>query len=419
MLRPYVNCDFIMAEDKKTKQDLPKGFVDIMHHLLGDDADNFFEAMLEAPSVAVRINSRKPCHSFDGGQRVPWCEHGYYLQHRPVFTLDPLLHAGCYYVQDPSSMIYEKVVETLVGQFRKESVFPLNLSVLDLCAAPGGKTTAMINALPDGSHITANEFISKRAGVLRENLIKWGYPAVRVTNRDTASFAEEGETYDIIAVDAPCSGEGMMRKDKDAINQWSVDLIHKCAELQRKIIDNAIGALKPGGFLIYSTCTFNREENEENAEYISNEKGMIPFDLSFPKEWNIGKGINTNLPVYRFMPHLTKGEGLFLAVFRKDGCVKGIKGVKDVRDVKGVKEGEVPEIQDILSVDFNIGNYNHVDLTKEEALKYLRREALQFGEGVPKGIVIVTYEGHPLGAVKNIGNRANNLYPKSWRILMR
>lgn len=437
---------------------LPPGFIKMMHDLLGDEAECFLNAMQNNPVVSVRLNSRKPSDAFNGERVVKWCPTGRYLDERPVFTLDPLLHAGAYYVQDASSMIHYECIKRILSRLsadlndscgNKAEIFPVSL--LDLCAAPGGKTTAMIDALPDGSRIIANEYVGKRAAVLKENLTKWGYPLASVSSHDSSWFADNGHSFDIVAVDAPCSGEGMMRKDSDAISQWSLELIGHCANLQKEILSNAAKVVRPGGFLIYSTCTFNRIENEENAEFITRELGMAPFDLSFPEEWGIPGGIDTHLPVYRFMPHKTEGEGLFLAVFRKPGeysrrdmplsmpqnrCQpedrptpatsrkhRQCRHDKQANIKQPANDGtlskEVPAMAEILSCSFNRSNAILAELTKDQALSYLRRESLTLPPEIPKGIVIATYKGLPLGPMKNIGQRANNLYPKSWRILMR
>lgn len=417
---------------------LPSGFIEMIRDLLGEETDDFLLAMQEPPSCSVRLNTRKPGAHFDNSIPVKWCQTGFYLPERPIFTLDPLLHAGAYYVQDASSMIYQEVITKILNVFYNgEPLLPI--SVLDLCAAPGGKTTAIIDALPDKSKIMANEFVAKRAAILRENLTKWGFPDVTVLNKDTSFFTHSGDLFDIVAVDAPCSGEGMMRKDSDAIAQWSPQLIEKCARLQREILTNAAPVVKPGGFLIYSTCTFNRKENEANAQFITDELGLVPFDPAFPEEWGIPRGINTSLPVYRFMPHKTKGEGLFLAVFRKPGewtppylAKNHARKEKVTRLKKSNPEAsaakarrqhndkaqieEVPDIEEILSTDFDREKFPEAELTKEQALAYLHKEAIILPAETPKGIVIVTFRGLPLGAVKNIGSRANNLYPKNWRI---
>lgn len=442
--------------------ELPSGFIDMIRHILGDDAELFFDAMQKQPVVSVRTNSRKPTGAFAEERKVKWCPTGHYLDQRPVFTLDPLFHAGAYYVQDASSMIYYECIRRILASLHGDAVSetgyePIPVSLLDMCAAPGGKTTAMIDALPDGSRIVANEYVGKRAAILKENLTKWGYPGVVVTNRDSSSFALNGDQFDIVAVDAPCSGEGMMRKDPDAIAQWSPELISQCASLQKEILRNAFDALKPGGFLIFSTCTFNTVENEGNAEFIKSELGMEPFNPEFPSDWGIPGGICTALPVYRFMPHKTEGEGLFLAMFRKPGDFersnltsfippahsvaastssthkkeasfkkessvnrKASSRDKSSREKTDRKESpDVPEMEEILSTSFNRASYPLAELTKEQALAYLRRESVVLPPETPKGIVIVTYKGLTLGPVKNIGSRANNLYPKNWRILMR
>lgn len=379
--------------------EIPTGFKEMLHSLLGDEASELLRALEEEPVTSVRLNKRKPGAEFPDGVPVKWCPSGLYLSQRPDFTLDPLLHAGAYYVQDASSMIYETVTALLLSRFDAKA--DAKFRVLDLCASPGGKTSAMINSLPDGSEIIANEYVAKRVGALRENLDKWGYPQTKITNRDSKFYANGGESFDIVAVDAPCSGEGMMRKEEMARKQWSQELIVKCASLQKEILSNAVEALKPGGFLIYSTCTFNRLENEENCEFIKDGLGLIPIDMNFPSDWGISPGIETELPVYRFMPHKTKGEGLFLAVFLKPG------------------EWEPSRIPNLGNTEIDKNQFPSVDVNKETALQYLRREAIKLPDEAPRGMVEITYKGLPLGPAKNIGTRANNLYPKNRRILKR
>ena len=391
------------------KNPLPTDFISMLHDLLGDEASSLINALEEPSVTSVRLNRRKPVAEFPESEKVPWCSSGRYLKERPEFIFDPLLHAGAYYVQDASSMIYETVAEKIIREFSSSSECntdlktssAYNYKVLDLCAAPGGKTTAMINAVPDGSEVTANEYSPKRVNALRENLDRWGYENVTVTNKDSSFFADQGEIYDIVAVDAPWSGEGMMRKEEIARTQWSPKLVEQCSTLQKEILKNAVEALKPGGFLIYSTCTFNRKENEENAEYIARELNLIPFDPGFPKEWGIQGGIGTDLPVSRFMPHKTKGEGLFLSVFRKPGNWEPTR--KSKFKIERKEEKKLPS----------------VDVDKDTALAYLRRESIKLPEDAPKGLVTITYKGLPLGEAKNIGSRANNLLPKNRRILKR
>lgn len=388
---------------------LPPAFIEEIKNLLGEEEGTaLIESLDTLPVTSVRLNKRKPGASFQEGKPVTWCKSGLYLSERPQFIFDPLMHAGAYYVQDASSMIYETVTGILYDKFREFSKKNLEsdsgtsqeikLRVLDLCAAPGGKTTAMINALPDGCEIIANEYSPKRVGALRENLEKWGYPHI-VTNKDSSFYGAQGPSFDIVAIDAPCSGEGMMRKEDEARRQWSPKLVEQYASLQKEIIKNGVDALKPGGFVIYSTCTFNRKENEENAEFISKELNLTPVDPALPKEWNIPKGIGTDLPVFRFMPHKTQGEGQFIAVFQKPG------------------EWEPSRIKITPTVEKE--KYPEVEVDKDTALAYLRRESIKLPDNAPRGLVIITYKNLPLGPAKNIGTRANNLYPKHWRILKR
>lgn len=382
--------------------ELKEEFKDMLKDLLGDEALELIKALDQPAVTSVRLNKRKNVCEFENTEPVKWCPSGLYLNERPEFIFDPLLHAGAYYVQDASSMIYETVISTLLPFFSYNSyssVVP-HLKILDLCAAPGGKTTAMINALPDGCEVIANEYSAKRVGALRENLDRWGYPLVSITNKDSSFYAKQGENFDIVAVDAPCSGEGMMRKEEVARTQWSKELINQCCILQKEILKNAVESLKPGGFLIYSTCTFNRNENENNAEYIVEKLGLNAFNLNFPEEWKISRGIDTDIPVYRFMPHKTKGEGLFLAVFRKPGLWEESK--------KRTTFSSKP-----------LDMYPCVDVDKSIALSYLKRESIILPQNAPKGLVTITYKGLPLGAAKNIGVRANNLFPKNRRILKR
>lgn len=382
-------------------KDLPEGFKTMMRELMGVESDSLIDALQLPPVVSVRLNKRKHIDQFDSCEKVPWCESGYYLESRPEFIFDPLLHAGAYYVQDASSMIYETVTKQIVEIFAKESDCNPCLHVLDLCAAPGGKTTAIINSLPDNSSIVANEYVRKRLPALQENIERWGFPNVKITNHDVSFFSKQGVLYDIVAVDAPCSGEGMMRKEEVARTQWSHELIQQCSSLQKDILRNAVEALKPGGFLIYSTCTFNRKENEDNAEYIKSELRLKPYDLDLSPDWNISKGYDTDIPCYRFMPHKTKGEGLFLSVFRKPGDWH--HSSSKINSILCNQDAELPK----------------VEISRELAVSYLRGESIILPENAPLGLLTVCYKGFPLGKAKNIGKRANNLYPKNKRILKR
>ena len=376
---------------------LPEDFTRETRLLMGEERFNsFMRAFDEEPPVSIRINPRKVNH---GGchQRVPWCEEGFYLEGRPQFTFDPLFHAGCYYVQEAASMFVCHVLR----QFVKGPV-----AMLDLCAAPGGKSTAARSVLPEGSVLVSNEPMATRAQILLENITKWGAQNSIVTNNYPRDFRKAKTLFDVILCDVPCSGEGMFRKDPATIGEWSLQNVEKCWRLQREIVADTWECLKPGGLLIYSTCTFNIKENEENVRWIIDTYNAEILSVPTKPEWHITgsllEGFDT--PVYRFIPGITQSEGLFMAVLRKDGSHTGVGAKNDLKRLKMLK-ADLPE-----------GDFPQVDLPYSEALKYLRGEALVLPADTPRGFVTVTYKGFPLGPVKNIGNRANNLYPKPWRI---
>ena len=447
---------------------LPADFTAQMQQILdADEAARLFAALGEEPKVSVRRNTSK-CAPFSAGSAVvPWCPDGKYLVCREAFTFDPLLHGGAYYVQDASSMIIATIVRRLT-----QGSGPV--CYLDLCAAPGGKSTAAIDALPSQSLVVCNEIMNNRAQVLRENIIKWGSPYCVVSNNDSAAIASLGAFFDIIAADVPCSGEGMFRKDDEAVSQWTTALVEQCAARQREIIDNAWKALKPGGFLIYSTCTFNREENEEMIEYIVAGHHAESVDLHLDSDFGIRRGIGTAYHCYRFMPHITDGEGLFVAVLRKSAdelsmpavrvqAAKPRRGNEPAVDrsvgrwlvrpddfqlsmvsdtvvaIPRMYSGEiaalgstlrvihrgiavatakgrdlVPTQSLALSTALSASAFERVEVPYETAIAYLRGESICID--APRGIVALTYRGTVIGFVKNLGNRANNLYPKEWRI---
>lgn len=301
---------------------IPTGYRSFIAREIGPLADGLVDCLEQtAPEVAVRVNRRKlraagvpdgwlpeVCR---GGERVPWWPEGYLLPERPDFTHDPALHQGLYYVQDASSMITAHVVGALAGRLGDAP-----LLMLDACAAPGGKSTAALDALPEGSMLVANEFDFRRASILTENIQKWGCPAVAVSRGDTARFRRMPEMFDIVAADVPCSGEGMMRKDAQACAQWSERLVDECAARQWEIVENLWQALAPGGFFIYSTCTFNTRENERIADRMTADLGAEPVAVLLPEDSGIvvdGKGR------MRFLPTRLRGEGLFMAILRKPG----------------------------------------------------------------------------------------------------
>ena len=442
-----------------------------MRQLLGDDYDAFREALLGEPAVSIRFNKSK-CTATPDYERVPWATDGYYLSERPAFTFDPMFHAGCYYVQEASSMFVEQAVKQHLQKARV---------ALDLCAAPGGKSTLLRSLLPDDCVLVSNEVMRPRAQVLSENISKWGHPRCIVTSSYPADFTPLGETFDLILVDAPCSGEGMFRKDEVAVSEWSPENVEVCWKRQRDILTDIWPTLRPGGLLIYSTCTFNTQEDEENVRWMMDELGAELLPISIDDSWGITPSLLPDVPhAYRFLPGRTRGEGFFLAVVRKGegasvaDAPRGGKGKK--KDKKGkqpaiavpteckqwladsssytykvigtevmalpsdmeplyavlseqlhlIKAGitlaelkgsdALPAHDLAMSTALRAEVFAHCELAYDEALRYLRREAITLPVDTPRGFVLVTYRNAPLGFVKNLGNRANNLYPNEWRI---
>ena len=362
--------------------------------------NRFLEAFNEDAPVSIRVNPRHLTKCLTLCE-VPWCQEGFYLEGRPQFTFDPLFHAGCYYVQEASSMFVTHVLRQLV----KEPV-----EMLDLCAAPGGKSTAARAVLPEGSTLISNEPIPNRAQILLENITKWGWPDCTVTNNYPRDFRKAKLKFDVILCDVPCSGEGMFRKDPETIREWSPQNVEKCWRLQREIVADAWECQNPGGILIYSTCTYNTKENEENVRWIIETYDAEILAVLTQPEWNITGSLleGFEAPVYRFIPGFTRGEGLFMAVLKNRGERREVRGKRnDLRQAQGLR---------ILSPLTSHLSPLTTDLSYPDALRYLRGEALVLPADTPRGLVTVTYKGFPLGPAKNIGNRANNLYPKPWRI---
>ena len=455
------------------KTTLPEAFSTYTREIMGEERwTRFAEAMDEEPPVSVRLNPmkfRSDCMALPAEEDEPveWCREGRYLKERPMFTLDPLLHAGAYYVQEAASMYITQVI-------RDHAPADRPLMVLDLCAAPGGKSTAMRSVLPEGSLLMTNEPMRPRANILMENIQKFGHPDVIVTNNYAIDYQRSRLQFDVILADVPCSGEGMFRKDEGAIREWSVANVKKCAALQREIITDIMPCLRDGGLLVYSTCTYNRQEDEENVDFICS-------------EWQMEK-----LSERRFIPGETRSEGLYMAALRQTGsdasqqttismldssatkkdkkqkrrgkasaeqAVKGAKEmsgwIKDNEDFSittlgqrfvavrkqwrnvydtaleklrvmhaGIELGE-PKGKDIipseclaLSTAFNPEAFATAELDRDTAIAYLRREPIRLPPDTPRGFVAVGYQGLYLGFVKNLGNRTNNLFPQEWRIRM-
>lgn len=436
-----------------------------------DDALVAFSAFDSPASVAVRRNPFK-----DGicpeGRQVPWCSHGRILPERPQFTLDPHFHAGAYYVQDSSSMFVGHAFRHILKDLRVPSGRPFR--VLDLCAAPGGKTTdlaaSLREAFGDAFILVANEVMKARAGVLADNVALWGDPNVVVTSDDPSAFAGLPGFFDVIVADVPCSGEGMFRKDEEAQKQWSEDNVALCEARQRRIIADVWPSLARDGVLIYSTCTFNRYENDGNVRWTADELGAEPLfrdDVLVP-----GNGVIKTELGYSLVPGHVEGEGQYCSALRKKSDVewreikgrgmrpskasavpKGLKVPVD-RDVTVRMKGEtvtavpavisadlavlepqlhviaagcavgvmkagtlVPDADLALSIILDKDAYPSAEVDQKTALAYLHRDAIMLPDS-PKGFVLVRYEGLPLGFVKNLGNRCNNLHPQSRRIRM-
>ena len=289
--------------------ELPAEFTDRMRRLLGDEYGDFETALLTESQTSLRLNPAK-CNRRPDYQPVPWCRDAYYLETRPAFTFDPRLHGGAYYVQEASSMFLDYVLRRFVDT---------PVRYLDLCAAPGGKSTLALSALPAGSLAVCNEVVRNRTHILAENIIKWGYDNTVVTRNTAADFGKLHHYFDVVLVDAPCSGEGMFRKDAQAVTEWSPSQVGLCAERQREILTDVWDTLRPGGLLIYSTCTYNREENEDMIHFLCKHFGATPLSADPPAAWHIRPSFDEDLPAYRFMPHYTRGEGLFMAIVRKPG----------------------------------------------------------------------------------------------------
>ena len=426
---------------------------------MGSELDGFCRSLQQEPVVSVRLNDKADL-TLPWAGRVPWCHDGWYLQERPQFTLDPLLHAGCYYVQEASSMFVEHILDTFL---HPDSV------VLDLCAAPGGKSTLISQWLGEEGLLVSNEVVRQRVFILSENIQKWGNGNTVVTHNKARDFGERmPNAFDCVLVDAPCSGEGMFRKEQKAVDEWSLRNVQMCAARQQEILMDAWDTLKPGGLLIYSTCTFNPQEDEDNARFIQERLGADLLHVPVEKEWGITETVG-----YHFYPHKTRGEGFYVAVFRKHEeafAPLKIRGEKKKTAVAveceeelrtwlrqpeqwalrqedrfsmayplrykelidfmstrltcistgfgvGEMRGKTPVPQHALAMAkaFNSAKFRAVELDREKALSYLRCEAINLPDQ-PFGVLLLTYQGIPLGFVKNIGSHSNNLYPKEWRI---
>ncbi len=433
---------------------LPEDFLKQAKKFAGADYEKFISSLEKPSGISIRLNPYKPTDQFDGEDPVSWSLRGKYLKERPSFTLDPLFHAGCYYVQDASSQFLEIPFQTAAKMLNR------SLLVLDLCAAPGGKSTHLLSMLGENDLLVSNEVIPSRNNILRQNIIKWGCANVVVTQNDPSQLAKMERLFDIIVVDAPCSGEGLFRKDKEAISEWSLENVERCAVRQNEILDHAFEMLKPDGCLIYSTCTFEPVENDDQIKRLIEQYNMsvIPVDYSSDEITKTAYG-------FSFYPHRTRGEGFYISLLQKrtDETAAGIKTgkskeeshsylsfLKNSESFTALKKDE--NLYAILSAHFNTVNYLrnnsyvrlagiHIgelkgkDVVPSEALalsndlgekfpvlEFSKEDALDFLRGgnpsvdCPNGFAVVSYKNHTLGWIKKIGNRVNNYYPKEWRI---
>lgn len=439
-------------------EQLPEGFRESFSADFGEATYEALERELreESSPVSIRLNSAKLPKASATGQ-IPWCPEGRLLEERPIFGADPLWHAGAYYVQEPASMVVAKYLETL-------KVEPS--LVIDLCAAPGGKSTLLRSRLPQDSLLISNEPERKRAKVLEENILRWGADNTIVTSAYPEALSETGIMADLILVDAPCSGEGMFRKEEAAITGWSLDHVDECARLQRGILRSAWEMLLEGGTLIYSTCTYNRRENEAQLSLLRDDCGAEVIPL--PEL--VGYGVEESeeeAGVYRFFPHKTHSEGLTCFAVRKGGerpirCEGASRKRKRPRIPEEVKklerEGllwseeesawyslspqwwltldllEAARGVKILSTGVRLGMmkgkdfvpdqawalspqlsplipYRRREVTGEEAFDLIRRQTISSTR--EPGYYLATYRGVPLTLIKDLGSRVNNLYPKS------
>lgn len=432
------------------------------------------DALSGEPSVSVRINPAKagsPSEIFGNlvSGPVEWNRHAAFLSERPAFTLDPLIHAGAYYVQDSSAMFPGKAFRDVLDKVLESGI--ISPKVLDLCAAPGGKTTDISASLREsckgGYLLISNEIMKQRAAVLADNAAVWGDPSVVVTSVDPKAFGTLPGFFDIIVADVPCSGEGMFRKDDEAVSQWSEENVALCQARQRRIVADVWPSLAEGGFLVYSTCTFNNLENDDNVKWICSEFGaeIIGIDSCGLLRTECGVSL---------VPGFVRGEGQYCAVLRKTSPSAGtaacsgrqqdrwqklpeahasiIRPLLDEEMAMIVKDGRIvavpeyvrcllsmleplhplarglavgmfkgkdfiPDADLALSLSLRRGAFNEFEVNRETALSFLHRDPVRLPDA-ERGMLLLVYRGLPIGFVKNLGNRCNSLHPLHRRIRM-
>lgn len=443
---------------------LPAQLLKDIEHVKGFNEEAFIAAHQQAAVTSVRLNPYKVSGVFHNAEKVPWCSEGRYLDARPVFTLDPLFHAGAYYVQEASSMFLHETLKATVPDNN-------NLRVLDLCAAPGGKSTLIASFLGKDSLLVSNEVIRTRASILEENMSRWGYMNTWVTSNDPKDLGKLKGYFDVIVVDAPCSGSGLFRKDERALDEWSEANVALCSGRQQRILADVWPALKEGGVLIYATCSYSPQEDEEILDWLTDSFEVKGLEVPIQNEWGIVETTSRKgLKGYRFSPDKVRGEGFFLAAMQKLESESAMKPVKYKSSVdkklqeqtKHLLDAEysvlpidkenysaiypsheadyhilkqavylrktglqlgmptakewVPAHDVALSIDRN-KNLPVVELNREQALRFLKKEDFELPVN-DKGWFVMQYEGLGLGWIKSIGNRFNNYLPKHWRIRM-
>lgn len=459
---------------------LPPDFVRQMQRMHPHHTEAYFDALNAPPPVSIRVNSRKEPRNLDFDcelQPVPWEKQGFYLSDRPIFTLDPRFHAGQYYAQEASSMMIGAVAEQIIHKIdpaRVDSASKNSLRVLDLCGAPGGKSTHLADKLLSHDILLTNEVIRSRSAILTENVIKWGAANTAVSCNDPDHFRSLGPWFDIIVVDAPCSGEGLFRKDPDAISAWSLDAVHHCVLRQNRILDAIWPVLKPDGYLIYSTCTYNNAENDEQIRRLmeAGEAESIAVDTSTMPGILADNHPESDINMYRCLPGLVHGEGLTFSILKKKtqasasyphdayssknlfARVKSPANVNALRNpdsfefvqnknatyaVPGTIIKDVIELDKILNLvhvgvelddekrpshslamsqHLHRGYFPELEVDLDLALEYLRRETIRIVTH-QNGTHLLTFGGSPLGFGKVTKGRINNHYPMEWRIRMR
>lgn len=439
------------------KKEIPIQFIENLHeHFGASTAKKTLSSLQENSSVSIRVNPLKRTNKYDDEKAVPWSDHGFILNERPSFSLDPLFHAGCYYVQDSSSMIIEKILNKIKPE--------RNGLYLDMCAAPGGKSTILLDYLDEDGFLIANEVDPKRNSILRENILKWGRLNVGVTSLPASKFDILNCAFDLILIDAPCSGEGMFRKDAHAIEQWSSKLVKSCALTQRNILTELTPTLKEGGILIYSTCTTNKNENEFQVQALieSGEFEPVEIDLSEFSEYLVKAQTENQIIGHYLLPGISTGEGLFVSVLRKTSTsanenIRNRKFKTPFDQAHLEFKQAFPNINDNLvywnlkDEMYAVRNHNliehfnlpfkmvglpyyqmkgknviplhgmamsnikmeHIELDEENSLQFLRKETISLPRNLKKGWTIVGFQNNPLGWLKIIDQRSNNYYP-SW-----